>query len=150
MEDQVKPETVDQPAPAPAAPVVTETPKKDWLLRFVVNGHAFVFRRQSRADIAAAKRRFVGKLCTADSALLSVFDDGDLWAEAILEIGLATRLIKGEVVDLGECCPPHWKRGDAVVFDEVEPSEFASVIQYLGTQGVSTTMPAPSPGPALG
>lgn len=150
------------------------TPGVGRLIRFALHGHAFAFRRPSRADAAEAYARVAQRLQSVGSPdpgsltnWLNFLDGYRLLWEARLEIGLRPmRTRTGQVVSLGETAPAHWleevrnERGELVEcvisFKHVDPDEFDAVVEYLeevlkkkdgsGTWKCIATAPDPTSG----
>ena len=111
-----------------------------------VNGHQFVFRRPTRADVREAYRSFTRKLLVTglpgsnESDVLNTLDGQRLLWEAKLEIGLMDRRRGTETVAHGEIAPEHWlwvERSDGkeiarrINFDMVTPEEFDAVTKAI-------------------
>lgn len=119
------------------------TPGQGRLIVFQVGANEFGFRRPSRADELEAARRAAYKVSNvafavtaaakiAEAELVRQFDPGSAKWDAILEVGLRPRKDPdGKPISIGERCPDHWKDGDSLNFDNVDPDEYADVIEKI-------------------
>lgn len=103
------------------------------VVRRIIRGHEFGFRRPTRGDEAEINRRFAAKLVVTglqiETDMLNAIDGDSLLWEARLQVCLKTRQLGQKVLDFGETAPAHWLNDGVISFDRVDADEFTEVVR---------------------